>query len=366
MVTVDEFSRLVSSIYDAAIHPEDWIVALSDISRTFGAEGAGLVVADSVSRAPQSASIPMEARQDYEGYYRHIDYVLEAVETGPVGLVRGGQALAALQPGSEFYHDWMHRFNLDDGLFVRLTSDDTPVCFLVAAQMGDEPFDTRERIDLTNALIPHLQRALRIHRDMHDVTHQANDISVAMDDVTRIGMAVVGDGLMVRYLNTAAERIVNSLDGLSIPHGMFEAAQPRADTELHRAIYCVLEPNYSGPYTETSVLCPRPSGRRPYVIHVLPFQSAARTLGAPRALVLIIDPEVQPEPPTDLLRRLYGMTKAEAAVAIRLLRGDGIKPIADSMCLSTGTVKTHVQHIFNKTNTHRQAELVRLLLTIAL
>ena len=67
-----------------------------------------------------------------------------------------------------------------------------------------------------------------------------------------------------------------------------------------------------------------------------------------------------------LLRRLYGMTKAEAAVAIRLLRGDGIKPIADSMCLSTGTVKTHVQHIFNKTNTHRQAELVRLLLTIAL
>ena len=28
------------------------------------------------------------------------------------------------------------------------------------------------------------------------------------------------------------------------------------------------------------------------------------------------------------------------------------------------TVKTHLQHVFDKTDTHRQAELVRLLLTV--
>jgi DNA-binding NarL/FixJ family response regulator len=53
-------------------------------------------------------------------------------------------------------------------------------------------------------------------------------------------------------------------------------------------------------------------------------------------------------------------------VAIRLIQGDGIKPIAESMCLSAGTVRTHVQHIFDKTGTHRQAELVRTLLAISL
>jgi DNA-binding NarL/FixJ family response regulator len=67
-----------------------------------------------------------------------------------------------------------------------------------------------------------------------------------------------------------------------------------------------------------------------------------------------------------MLRRLYGLTTAEAAVAIRLIQGDGIKPIAESMCLSAGTVRTHVQHIFDKTGTHRQAELVRTLLAISL
>lgn len=83
------------------------------------------------------------------------------------------------------------------------------------------------------------------------------------------------------------------------------------------------------------------------------------------ALVVIVDPEQQPEPPADLLRRLYGLTNAEAAVALRLLRGEGLKPISDEMALSIATIKTHLQHIFDKTDTHRQAELVRCLLLAA-
>jgi DNA-binding CsgD family transcriptional regulator len=45
-------------------------------------------------------------------------------------------------------------------------------------------------------------------------------------------------------------------------------------------------------------------------------------------------------------------------------RGEGLKPIADELSLSLATVKTHLRHVFDKTGTHRQAELVRLLLTI--
>jgi DNA-binding CsgD family transcriptional regulator len=55
---------------------------------------------------------------------------------------------------------------------------------------------------------------------------------------------------------------------------------------------------------------------------------------------------------------------AEADVALRVLRGEGLKPICGELSLSMATVKTHLQHVFDKTDTHRQAELVRLLLTI--
>jgi DNA-binding CsgD family transcriptional regulator len=75
-------------------------------------------------------------------------------------------------------------------------------------------------------------------------------------------------------------------------------------------------------------------------------------------------PGQQLEPPTRLLERVYGLTNAEADVASRVLRGDGLKPICEELSLSMATVKTHLQHVLDKTDTHRQAELVRLLLTI--
>ncbi len=41
MVTVEEFSRLVSGVYAAAVTPQHWAVALADISRILDASGCG-------------------------------------------------------------------------------------------------------------------------------------------------------------------------------------------------------------------------------------------------------------------------------------------------------------------------------------
>jgi DNA-binding CsgD family transcriptional regulator len=83
-----------------------------------------------------------------------------------------------------------------------------------------------------------------------------------------------------------------------------------------------------------------------------------------KALVMIVDPEHEHEPPKALIRRIFGLTNAEAEVAVRVMRGDGLKPISADLAVSRATVNTHLQHIFDKTDTHRQAEVVRLLLAI--
>ncbi|GCE44914.1 two component system response regulator [Rhodococcus wratislaviensis] len=83
------------------------------------------------------------------------------------------------------------------------------------------------------------------------------------------------------------------------------------------------------------------------------------------ALVLIIDPGREPEPDAAALRRLYGLTNTEAEVALRVLRCEGLHPVADELSVSLTTIRTHLQHVFDKTETHRQAELVRLLLAIS-
>ena len=103
------------------------------------------------------------------------------------------------------------------------------------------------------------------------------------------------------------------------------------------------------------------------MIHTLPLHHSGtdETVRQATALVLIIDPEHEPEPAAALLRRLHGLTKMEAQVALRIVRGADLKQVSEELSVSVDTVHTHLQHVFNKTGTHRQAELVRTLLTLS-
>jgi len=61
------------------------------------------------------------------------------------------------------------------------------------------------------------------------------------------------------------------------------------------------------------------------------------------------------------LRQLYGLTPAESKIAVELLSGTEPKRIAERHSLSIHTVRVHIARILAKTETSRQADLVRLL-----
>jgi DNA-binding CsgD family transcriptional regulator len=61
------------------------------------------------------------------------------------------------------------------------------------------------------------------------------------------------------------------------------------------------------------------------------------------------------------LRAEFGLTPAEAALAIEIAKGDGRKAAAARLGISVGTARTHLTRIFQKVGVRRQAELVRVL-----
>jgi DNA-binding CsgD family transcriptional regulator/PAS domain-containing protein len=361
MVTIDDFSRIVSAIYGSALTPQQWESALHEMKHALQGTGSALLIPG----APTwyNSTLLVEATQTYREYYHRLDRVAATAERGPVGVVRTGTELMPLVRNSEFYEGWLRPFDIGDALIVRLTSAARPACLIVSAPKRTEPFDTAERVKLLSALVPHLQQALRTQDHLNDFAHRASNIAAAVDTVQH-GIAVVGAGSTVVHLNAAAERILKGGDGLCIRSGNIDATCRSADAELRRSIAGALFEHKCGSRSGNSFVCNRPSGKRPYVIHVLPFSSATDDPSDGRALVVLVDPEQQPKPATSLLTRIYGLTRAEADIALRVLRGDGLKPISEELSLSMATVKTHLQHVFDKTDTHRQAELVRLLLTI--
>lgn len=360
MVTLNEFSRVVSAAHACAINPENWSVVMAETSRLLGATACGLVVGDGKRRSVLKATIPAEAIASYDAYYRRIDFILDACEEGPAGLIRGGQALAALRSRSEFYNDWQRPFGLTDGLFVRLPGE-VQASFVVTAPARDEQFDTAERVMFVEALLPHLQQALRT-RDHFAALGSSSDDITAVIDAMRHGIVVVADGCEAVHLNAAARRFLTDGDGLTLRAGRLESTRVSHNEQLQAGLARACGVGHDVPGGD-SLAVSRPSGKRPYVLHILPLDTIDGLRGA-RALVLILDPEESPEPPKALVRRLFGLTNAEAEVALRMLRGDGIKPISEDLELSVATVKTHLHHIFEKTDTHRQAELMRLLLRV--
>jgi DNA-binding CsgD family transcriptional regulator/PAS domain-containing protein len=363
MVTVDEFSRLVSGIYAAAVTPQDWDAALGDVRRSMGATHSGLFVPDGVSRSIIGATVPAEDGTSYVEYYHRLDYVLAAMERGPVGAVRTGLELMNPRTRREFHGDWLRRIDVDDGLFVRLTDGPRPTCLVVGGLRGTESFDTPDRVKLVGGLVPHLQQALRAQSNLTALTQSNTDLVGALEAV-RHGIIIVGPDWWVINLNTAAERILRAEDGLQMRSTTIAATSMPADRKLQRALHDALNHDGSRVRGGLSFVCERPSGKRPYVVHVLPLHHTDETPSEARALVLITDADQEPEPAPALLRRLYGLTTTEADVAVRIARGADPKEISDEFSVSITTVRKHLQHVFDKTDTHRQAELVRLLLTL--
>jgi DNA-binding CsgD family transcriptional regulator len=145
--------------------------------------------------------------------------------------------------------------------------------------------------------------------------------------------------------------------------GHLMATVARTDGALSHIVHQAFSSGRSDVATGGCLAVPRPSGRRPYLVRVIPLApEVSAGVVSPTALIVIVDPEKEPEPELQALRRLYGLTSTEAEIALRVLDGTGLGPIADELSVSLATVRTHLQHVFDKTDTHRQAELVRLLL----
>jgi DNA-binding CsgD family transcriptional regulator len=75
------------------------------------------------------------------------------------------------------------------------------------------------------------------------------------------------------------------------------------------------------------------------------------------------DPEQSPAIAIESLQLLFGLSRAQAAVCRELVSGNSAAEIAKVLDLSPSTVRRHLEAIFEKTRTSRQATLVKLVLS---
>jgi len=63
-----------------------------------------------------------------------------------------------------------------------------------------------------------------------------------------------------------------------------------------------------------------------------------------------------------MLTELYGLTDREAELAPLLVQGQPLGRVAYQLNIAEGTARLHLERIMQKTDTHRQVDLARLIL----
>jgi DNA-binding CsgD family transcriptional regulator len=145
--------------------------------------------------------------------------------------------------------------------------------------------------------------------------------------------------------------------GLSITDAGLEARQAADTRRLREAIDRAATQRLDACVT---LLLPRSTGGRPLAVHVPPNRVSAQH---GYATVVLSDPEQSLVLVETSFCRLYGLTRAEATVAALLLQGKSVEEAAAGLFVSIHTARTHLKRILLKTDTGRQGELLRLLLT---
>ena len=105
-------------------------------------------------------------------------------------------------------------------------------------------------------------------------------------------------------------------------------------------------------------------GRPDLALIVTPFPPELRefaSIATAHALVTITELAPRPAPAGRHVTELFGLSKAEAELAIALLEGKHVEEIALERHVALSTVRSQLRSILRKTGLHRQGELVQLL-----
>lgn len=224
------------------------------------------------------------------------------------------------------------------------------------------PFDEREAA-LLRSLLPHLQQALEVHQQWRALRQQARNRALALDAVAQPCLTLDARG-RVLWANRAAEALLERGDGLCLRAGLLISPELEQQHALHAALRRCLGGPGEPPAGGVRLHLTRRAGPplRLSLLRVPPADGEQPT--AQEVLCVLDDPGGQQLPPAGLLEARYGLTPAECRVALAVAQGQGAEDIAAQGQVSVGTVRNQLKQVLSKTGTHRQAALVRLLLSL--
>ncbi|MGX1348246.1 DNA-binding CsgD family transcriptional regulator [Bradyrhizobium elkanii] len=361
MVDLRRLDDVTARLGDVVLDPSTWPSFMDEVCAAVGATGAAMLQSDiRTEDIPRTDSITEYFTKTYFPHNLH----LTDIRAGRgVPLMHAGVDVITdadlFESEAEMLRDPLYATLGEFGLkwFAAVGFHSGPALWALTIQRSPREglFDADEIKALRRVSAPLTEAATLsavVGRSaLSGITSALDLIQVAAIAVGRFG-TVIG-------MNSQAESCLGH--DLAIRNNRLTLLDRQANADLTRLIDQLAHSSDLHPLPSSPIVVRR-IDKRPIVIQIQQVPPAARSpfLGA-RAILLIRDLEGSAAFDQALLAATFELTPAQARLATRLARGDSVEAAAQEAGVALATARNQLKTIFQKTGTHRQAELVALL-----
>ena len=375
MKNPDAFERILASLYDAMLDETRWPATSALIDEACGLTGNGLMVGEGPKNDVRGHFVGLyyrgQRREDLEreyleNYHSIDERVPRFLQLPARRLVHINDLYTAEElKTSPTYNEILPRAAMQDGLNVRLPGLD-------GSHIGwglNDPVDSEgwgpSRIAMVQRLLPHIQQFVRVRQALVRAEARSSTVTALLDN-PRIGVLELDRRGRILEGNDRARSILRHGDGLLDRNGMLRARAPADQVRLERLVGVAL-PASGAVAVSGSMVLRRSSVVPPFVVHVKPVDGPQPDHGARHvaALVLIVEPGRQHRIDPELVATTLELTPAETQVAVWLAEGNSVGDMAEATGHTKAAIYWHLQRIYQKHSLSRQADLVRLVLSLA-
>lgn len=358
----------VQRIYDAALTTNAWQPMLESVVDLMGGNHAMLFARDP---AREHASVAKSAGLDERAFARFLSpeaagWIEPSVRAVPSGAVVIQSRLVPDRDfeRSDFYNDFVRPAGGFHGMAFGHATPTLSSFFAVCRRRQAGDFEAKDAAVL-ETLSPHLAMALRVRQRLDVTDLGAAGAWAAIDQLGTAFMIVDAQSAVV-FANEAALHLFHDGRGLRLGHDGLCGTDAAASRTLRRLIASCVQTGAANGSAAGVVDLPCRE-QQPLRIAVTPFRPERIGMDTgwrarPLALLVVTDPAQERDARKAQLRRRFGLTPAEADVAMEIARGDGRKAAAARLGVADSTARMHLTRIFDKTGVRRQAELVRIIL----
>ena len=371
----DAFQRILASLYDAMLDDTRWPATSALLDEACGLTGNALLVGEGPKDDIQNLFVGLyyrgHRRTDLEREYLEVYHPINEGIPRQLQLPEGHLVhIKDLYTSEELktsraYNEALLRGKYQNGLNALLEGPGgSHVTWSLADPVASDGWGS-SRIAMVRRLLPHIRQFVRVRQAL--VRAEARDTTVtALLDNRRIGVLHLDRRGRIMAVNDRARLILRHDDGLSDQDGVLRASLPDDQLRLERLLGVAL-PTSDATAVSGSMLLHRSSLLPPFVVHVKPVSAPQPNYGARHvaALLLIVEPGRPHRISPEWVATALGLTPAESRVAVWLAEGKSVQEMAEATGHTRDAIYWLLKQIYQKRHISRQADLVRLVLSIA-